>query len=407
MTDTPIIMGGTNVPSTTVNNFSAPCGVLAWTTTDASSRIVIPAAGTIGSLYADTDTDPASGSYVFTVTKGGVAQTLTCTLSTGVKTAHDTTHSFSVAAGDVISIRCAPGGGTPATLAALRLGLLFTSTNTGESIICGGYTGLSTGSTSTDYGNIQGLTPAARTVQTDAAAIMPTGGSITEMWIDADGAAGVGHTYTFTLFKNGSAQTQTCTISGNAQTSNSDAAHSISYAAGDSVSIEIKSTVSSASVHIRWGFKWVPTTDGESVQLYSSPTTVGNTTTAYTHISGFSTTTSATETQKQQLLAAACTVKKLYVAFQNAPNPTTLTTTVRKNASSTGAPTVAITGAGVTTGNDTATSLSASAGDKVDLQQVSNGTITAGYAGFGVVTFITPAVAGANSSHTMMTGMGM
>ncbi len=61
----------------------------------------------IGFNYNGIDT----GTIVFTMMKNGVAQTVTCTAQAGdTSTVSDTTHSFTVVAGDRITLRSVAGG---------------------------------------------------------------------------------------------------------------------------------------------------------------------------------------------------------------------------------------------------------------------------------------------------------
>lgn len=72
------------------------------------NSVLVTLAGTIRNFYIRTGTaQPASGSLVFTVLKNGVATALTITVaaSGAAGTYSDTTHSFSVVAGDLISFQ--------------------------------------------------------------------------------------------------------------------------------------------------------------------------------------------------------------------------------------------------------------------------------------------------------------
>lgn len=87
-------------------NYFGP-GDSATTTTETNARNAIPYAATIKNFYLRTSTaQPATGSLVFTILKNGSATAVTFTIAAGGAAAlfSDTTHSFSVAAGDEISI---------------------------------------------------------------------------------------------------------------------------------------------------------------------------------------------------------------------------------------------------------------------------------------------------------------
>lgn len=73
------------------------------------AQIPVPFAGTIRNFYAHYETGSVTQNRVFTVRKNGVDTTLTCTVS--ASNANDTTHSFTVVAGDLISVKCVVGSG--------------------------------------------------------------------------------------------------------------------------------------------------------------------------------------------------------------------------------------------------------------------------------------------------------
>jgi hypothetical protein len=75
------------------------------TTEGFDSYYICSRAGIIKNLFVETDLAAELGKdIVITVRKNGVDQTLTCTLSEAT-TANDTANSFSVAAGDKISVK--------------------------------------------------------------------------------------------------------------------------------------------------------------------------------------------------------------------------------------------------------------------------------------------------------------
>lgn len=65
-----------------------------------------PAAGTIKNLYVSADgAISGANTATFTCRKNGVDQTVTCVVTGGVLVGNDTTHSFTVAAGDLIAVK--------------------------------------------------------------------------------------------------------------------------------------------------------------------------------------------------------------------------------------------------------------------------------------------------------------
>lgn len=85
---------------------------------EADAAFKMAAAGTVSAIYALT-VDPVGGSgqtVTYTVMKNGVAQAVTCQIASGSTSASDTSHSFSYAAGDTISIRIVTSASAGATV---------------------------------------------------------------------------------------------------------------------------------------------------------------------------------------------------------------------------------------------------------------------------------------------------
>ena len=82
------------------------------TTTEAQAQVGAPSAATISSMFVTLSAAPGlSNSIAFTWRKAGASQTLTCTISGAVAVScSDTTHSFTVAQGDLIDIQLVTTG---------------------------------------------------------------------------------------------------------------------------------------------------------------------------------------------------------------------------------------------------------------------------------------------------------
>jgi len=86
-----------------------------WTSTQnndltGSSRSMIPRSGTVRNFFVALSADPGNtNTRAFTITKNGTATTVTCTITGNAGgtslTANDQTHSFTVSAGDELSIK--------------------------------------------------------------------------------------------------------------------------------------------------------------------------------------------------------------------------------------------------------------------------------------------------------------
>lgn len=382
MTNTVITCGGTNSPTTTQYTTFSGSG-LAWSTTRTAKVLVMPSAGTISKLYINSTTDPTPGNYAFTVFKGNTGQSLTCTLPAGATSINDLVNSFSVAQGDTIALQAIPAS-SPTALVTFQASCIFTSTVTGESCILGvGAAQPST--TATRYVGVQGNN-SPTSVEANASQVMPTNGTISELWINLDTSPIGAANYVFTLYKNTSAQTQTVTITG-AATSGNDIAHPISITAGDTVSLEIIPNGSPAAVFLSWGFKWVPTIDGESVQLFSGSGAGTANATTYCPISGVNS-WNATEANRYQLLQA-CTIKKLFANYGTAPGVGLNRVLTAMNGGSPTTLTATLSGTN-TTVNDTVNSAVITAGTTASIRDAANIGVASSTSKIGYVTFISP-----------------
>jgi hypothetical protein len=89
------------------------------------SAFVFPVAGTISNLKAFSNGAPGvNQSYTLTLMKNNAAQTVTCTIPYNNNTAEDTTHLFTVAAGDRVSLKWVNSAGA-ASAAAAHFGFMF------------------------------------------------------------------------------------------------------------------------------------------------------------------------------------------------------------------------------------------------------------------------------------------
>ena len=80
------------------------------------TRLVCSRSGTVSALYIIVNAAPGAGiTIAFTIRKNGVDTTLTATVAAGATTASDTSNSFSISAGDALSVKCVIAGGTPTT----------------------------------------------------------------------------------------------------------------------------------------------------------------------------------------------------------------------------------------------------------------------------------------------------
>ena len=122
---TPAIFGGSGGSNLGASS-THYVGVGVTNTNEAVSQVPAPRSGTLGNLYVKLGNSPGTGkSYAFTVRVGGSDQTITITVSDSATTGSDTSHTVSVAAGDLICIKSAPTG-TP-TAVTMNWSMTYTS----------------------------------------------------------------------------------------------------------------------------------------------------------------------------------------------------------------------------------------------------------------------------------------
>lgn len=234
-------------------------------------RCIVPCDGVLSDFHVSVDTAGGSSrAWTFWVTKNGVDTALTFTV-TDPATTGSNANTVSVAAGDLIEIRVrASNTGINQTL--LSWGMSF-SGSTFSQCLTGNAThqdGPATGAT--NYAGLWNNSSAdntafkwAASIDTTHENISPIAGSIKSMYIKLITAPGVGKSWAFTIYKNGSSQgASTVTISGTATTGNVTGL-SIAVAAGDTLALEAVPTgTPTGSGGLCWGVAFTSTTDGES-----------------------------------------------------------------------------------------------------------------------------------------------
>lgn len=219
---------------------------------------------------------------------------------------------------------------------------------------------------------------------------MPTAGVIDFFHFRVTTAPGSGKSWVFTIVVNGVDSNVTVTISGTA-TEATDSAHSVSFSAGDLISIKsVPSGTPSAPGNQYWNIGYTPTTTGEQILIFGSDGTVGAGATNYNGICN--NTSWLTTEQLFTIVPTPGSFSKLYLKQQFATGASkTNTYTLRKNlADATNV--VALSGGSANTGQDTTHSDSFAAGDRVSLKVVTASAIGVGYV-VGSIVF-TPSTSG-------------
>lgn len=375
-------------PSNTATNYTFFTNQIAnWNATETNRNQDISIGGVFKNLYVVATTAPGVGkSFQYTLMVNGVASALTCTMSDTATTASDNTNTVTVSATDKLSIRTVPTG-TPTVPGNLSWSAIFSAGSNVSAIMAGTNGALSTGATS--YGPMQGFNNGANFVSTEASisTVMPTAGTFSNFYIRSTTAPGAGKSYTYTLRKNGADTAVTATMS-DAATTATDSTNSVTYAAGDTISIKAVPTGTPTAAVVRYGFQFSPTTDGESILLLGSTANTLNAGANYELLESGLNSWTATEANRT-LTTQACTLQKLYVQLNTQPGAAkSYDFTVRKNVAGS-AITTQISGTN-TTGNDTVNTVSMAQGDSLSLEALPTGTPAVTIAKAGLVLYIAP-----------------
>lgn len=234
--------------------------------TIASRRTPVSVPGTVSNLYVTARTAPGAGTqYEFTLYKNNVATAISCIIADTATSCDDLADSVTVAEGDDLAWQVSPTN-TPANI-PISISSKFVSTNSGETTI-GGTMPAANNCLLTPYFLPQGST--ATSSLAAAEAIAPTNFTLDKFYVRLESGPGAGDSFTYTVYKNGSPTSLTTSIS-DTNVDNSDTTHSVSFTAGDTISIECAGAGSPSAPRHQWGFRVTPTVDGETPIFMGGP----------------------------------------------------------------------------------------------------------------------------------------
>lgn len=266
--------------------------------------------------YVTIETAPGVGkSLTFTLFKNSSATALTCTISDNNLTASDVAHSVTVAVGDLLAWEQAPSG-TPATSTNIVISAKFVGSVAGESPIYAGgnITSMATGAASYSPLCTNGSWGATEAVVSSLAS---PPGVIDKLYVLLTGTPGSAKSYALTLYKNGSPTALTCTVS-DLGTSANDTTHSVTVAAGDTLSIESVPSGTPTARLANIGMRFVPTTAGESMISVSGVAPSQSASRWYRPNEGTGNGQTTAATTIESIAPVAFTLKNLYTAMSTA-----------------------------------------------------------------------------------------
>ncbi|HVX90325.1 MAG TPA: hypothetical protein VHC20_01675 [Candidatus Paceibacterota bacterium] len=371
----PLLGGSTGNLSQTITqhgNLGAISGVAG---TANNSYTVASAAGTISQLYISLQNAPGAGNgRTFTIEKNLSSTGVTCTVSDAASTCTDLVNSVSVSPGDILSWVSTPIG-APA-VGSLALSVQFAPSVPDTTMLMA--------RTVTSINNSVAYAPivnggSAGWGVTESAAqnIFPDSGTFSSLYYSAASAPGSGKSYVWTLNKNASPTSVTCTVSntGAGGTACSDTTHTTSVAPGDLVDFSGTPSGTPASFTTGFGVSYTSKIPGAFVFLGSSLGTADSATAArYFSVSGDRAVT-GTEAVTQEVSPMSFTMTKLYISTLAPGGLASRTFTLRVNGADT-ALSCTITGANTTCANTSAINILA--GDLLSVSDVPSGNPATG-----------------------------
>ncbi len=350
--------GSTAGPSTSAVNFGRLASGITngqWNVTATVEEDPFPVAGTISNLsvYFPTDPGNTNGSYDVGLVLGGTKQTLVCNVAVGTHTCTDNTHSVTVAPGNLVgwfscpsgTATCTAGNAPTAQAAGVQISATFTSTVGQEGFIIGHNT--NTSATALNYGGFGGNITVSAT-EVNVSSVMPTAGTIDQLYVVSGGTPGTNGTYTLSVFKNGAIAPAGCTpgtnclsclIGSAVTTCNDTGAHSFTVSQGDTISLQscpsssgntlscsgATGTAAPTARAMAASLRWVPSTTNQAV-VFDTAGTVPPTTTGVTRFQAVNGTGAAGTTEVDlnvvPVVSGGMTLGNLTVAESTAPGGT-------------------------------------------------------------------------------------
>ncbi len=235
-------------------------GVQGWSSTPSStsqmSQMVVAAPGTIDEMYIFLDVDPGDSpeGYTFTLQKNGSDTTVVVAIVADSVSGNDTAHSFSVVAGDRLSIKIV-GVSTPTTTPTIAAGILFAPTIDGESLIMGG-TDDNLSVSATEYNAIAGGRGLAWNATEQIRSNMGQQIVVSAFYVHQFTAPSTGDSYTYTLRQN-TADTDLEVVIANTDTTGNDTTNSIQIEDDDDMSVRVVPFSNPDGSDTIWGMKMV------------------------------------------------------------------------------------------------------------------------------------------------------
>ena len=244
-------------PAAGATKYYAPFGFLiAAPATEATAQCPVPIACTLTGLTVVTDTtQPATGTFVFTVRKNGADTAIVATVTAGAtRNVFSTTGSVAFAAGDLLSVA---GLNNASTTACDIAGMSFSWT---PDVAPGFFTGQSVGDTTngqlgasrTRYTGVCGLLYIPPdTAEAEYDWVLPSALTMTGMYFRTTGAQPASGTQAVTVRKNHVDTTITKTLAANDAAGTYSDAHNVAFALNDYPTVKVVNGATTSGANIQ------------------------------------------------------------------------------------------------------------------------------------------------------------
>ena len=218
-------------------------------TTIATQELVVPTSGTFKNLYVEK-TDPGVGNtFIWTVLENVSSAGVTCTLTSGQTECSDTTNSFTVVAGDLVTVQFTQTG-TP-TASNSNRGITFVSDTEGEFLFGLSDTGNSCTGAAPCYVLVAGGNTVDTTTETEVDEVA-NAMTMKAIRVVLNTTPGAGNSYDFTLRDDVAGTALTCQIADSATTCNLST--DVSVALNSLIATEIQPTSGPSAAALRIGY---------------------------------------------------------------------------------------------------------------------------------------------------------
>lgn len=349
-----------------------------WTSNETLRRLVMPVAVDLSYFYIGVDAAPGVGSsFTYTILKNGAATPLAVTIADNATFGENTSHAVSFAPGDTVSVQSTPTG-TPNAPSNQYWNIQVNGVGSSALLL----TGLAAASTSaTQYGSMlagHGAAAGWATAEADLQVVVPTSGSLSNMYANVSTAPGSGRSYAFTVMVNGVASSLAATVS-NTATTGSDTVNSVAINAGDTLTIRSVPTGSPAGSTPSFGIAFTPNNTGENFMGFGSASVPSATVTNYEQLLGIGNLGWAASESSRYMMPGPCTLRGLHIKLVTAPGVgASRTFTIRK---STGDTQLAVTISGTSTTGSVAGNVECAQGEYILLKSSISGAPAAATGG--------------------------